>query len=57
MTEQEQAVIEAAVEWAMWRAGRHYGPGVRQYEQASTILETMVEELHAEHDGHWQCPA
>jgi len=56
MTEEEQAVIEAAVEWAMWRIGVHYGPGGKQLKQAERDLDIAVADLHAQHDGQWRAP-
>jgi hypothetical protein len=54
MTDLEQAVIEAAIEWAMWREGAHYGPAGEHVLRAEHDLETAVGALHAEHDGNWR---
>ena len=53
MTTQERAVIEAAVELAMWREACHYGPGREQLHKAERDLDRAVSDLHAEHDGRW----
>lgn len=54
MTDPERAVIEAAVEWAMWRVGSQYGPGAALLSSAAKALEEAVAALHAEHDGRWK---
>ena len=54
MTELEQFVVEAAIEWAMWREGVHYGPGQKQLWLAERALEKAVSCLQNEHDGQWR---
>jgi hypothetical protein len=52
MTDNERAVIEAAVEWLNSRSvfgGRSTSAGL-----AARHLEGALNELHNEHDGRWE---
>ena len=57
MTELEQFVIEAAIEWAFMREASHYGPVCEAVMCAERSLEKAVSALHSEHDGRWRVPA
>lgn len=52
MTDNERAVIEAAVEWE--RIGNLYGLNSTPREKAAWRLSLAVSELHNEHDGKWR---
>jgi len=48
MTDNERAVIEAAVEWGRMR--EMFGPT----SQPAIDLANALNELHNEHDGRWE---
>ncbi len=52
MTDNERAVIEAAVEWGYLRT--IFGNKARPMLLASAALEAALDELHNEHDGKWE---
>lgn len=52
MTDNERAVIEAAVEWAHMRDG--YGKSSRTVELLAQQMADAIDELHNEHDGRWE---
>jgi hypothetical protein len=56
LTAAEIDVIEAAIDWALWREGAQYGPAGAHVRTAERALEKAVAELHGEHDGRWRAP-
>jgi len=52
MTDNERAVIEAAVEWLNVRD--FYGKAAVTTERRADDLATALSALHNEHDGKWE---
>lgn len=52
MTDNERAVIEAAVEWQHMREA--YGAKSGAAELREVELTRALHELHNEHDGRWE---
>ncbi|MHA2085637.1 MAG: hypothetical protein ACXABD_17970 [Candidatus Thorarchaeota archaeon] len=56
MTEQEAAVIEAAMELAQCWEGSKYGPMQPQIKKAEAALMDACADLASENEGTWRNP-
>jgi len=56
ITEAEAEVVEAAMEYALWKEACNYGPGQAQLIKAEKALIERCGDLANESDGKWVRP-